>query len=293
MTELVVLSGKGGTGKTSLSAAFAQLAVRPVMADCDVDAANLHLLLAPEVLERHLFTGGEVAVIQQDRCLHCGECLAWCRFEAVRREVAQDGRPSFTIDPLACEGCGLCAAMCPAEAVELQSETAGEWLMSETAWGPLVHAQLNPGGENSGKLVTLVRQEAHRVAAAQGRSLILVDGPPGIGCPVIASLTGADRVLVVTEPTPAGEHDLQRVLELAAQFGIPVAICVNKWDLAPSLTWRIESQAAAAGARPVGRIPYDQAFSQAQVAGRTVIETGAPVAETVREVWRELGLPEE
>ncbi|MFO7607886.1 MAG: NifB/NifX family molybdenum-iron cluster-binding protein [Candidatus Krumholzibacteriia bacterium] len=287
--ELVVISGKGGTGKTSVAAALAMLAERPVVADCDVDAADLHLLLSPAVEARHEFRAGHEAVIDPARCLGCGECLRLCRYGAIARGAGPGGGAACVIDPLACEGCGVCVRFCPVEAIDFPESVCGEWMVSRARTGPMVHARLGVAAENSGKLVSLVRQEARRLAEAEGRSTVIVDGPPGVGCPVIASLTGAAQVLVVTEPTVAGEHDLVRVLALADHFGIAAAVCVNKWDINPELTRRIEAAAAAAGAQVVGRIRHDPGVTAAQLRKLTVVETGTACAEDVRAVWRDLG----
>ncbi|HNT27274.1 MAG TPA: ATP-binding protein [bacterium] len=285
MKELVVISGKGGTGKTSIAAALALLAERPVVADCDVDAADLHLLLAPEVKERHEFISGHEAVIRAADCTGCGKCAERCRFDAIEKRVGADGRTDYKVDPVACEGCGVCVRFCPAHAIDSPDSFCGEWMVSETRIGPMVHARLAAAAENSGKLVSLVRKEARRVAEEQGRELIIVDGPPGIGCPVIASLTGAHWVLVVTEPTVSGEHDMARVLELAAHFGIPAAVCVNKYDINLDAAVRIESVARDKGAFIVGRIPYDRAVTEAQILGKSVVETGGPAAEAIQRLW--------
>ena len=212
MKELVVISGKGGTGKTSLTAAFAVLAGRSVIADCDVDASDLHLVLSPRVVERHEFRSGREAVILQSDCIGCGVCRRWCRFDAVNMGKNDRGETVFSIDPASCEGCGVCVRFCPAQVIDFPQRICGEWMVSETRCGTMVHARLGVAAENSGKLVSTVRGEARRIAEEQGQGLILVDGPPGIGCPVIASLSGASAVLVITEPTVSGEHDLGRVL---------------------------------------------------------------------------------
>jgi MinD superfamily P-loop ATPase len=289
MKELVIISGKGGTGKTSVTAAFAVLAEKAVLADCDVDAADLHLVLKPDVRERHDFRSGHEAVIREADCTGCGVCLDLCRFEAVRRHDTEAGA-RCVVDPVACEGCGVCVRFCPQTAIDFPERLCGEWMVSDTRCGPMVHARLGVAAENSGKLVATVRQEARRIAEEQGRNLVIVDGPPGIGCPVIASLSGAAQVLVVTEPTVSGEHDLARVLKLAAHFGIPAAICVNKWDLNPEMTERIEKQAQTLGATVAGRIRYDRAVTQAQIQERAVVETDAPCAEDIRALWAGLGL---
>jgi MinD superfamily P-loop ATPase len=290
MKELVVISGKGGTGKTSLTASFALLADRPVIADCDVDAADLHLLLSPRVNERHEFRSGHEAVIRQADCIGCGACLAYCRFEAVRMNGQGAGEATFSIDPLSCDGCGVCARLCLTNGIDFPERVCGEWMVSETRCGPMVHARLGVAAENSGKLVSMVRREARRIAEENAHPLVLVDGPPGIGCPVIASVTGASLVLAVTEPTVAGEHDLERVLSLARHFSIPAEVCVNKWDLNAEVTARIENKAHQAGARTVGRIRYDRTVTLAQMQERAVVETTCPAAEDIRHIWEQLGL---
>jgi MinD superfamily P-loop ATPase len=279
----VVLSGKGGTGKTSLAACFAVLAPRRVVADCDVDAANLHLVLQPRERERHEFRSGEEAVIREQACTGCGECLALCRFDAIRKPPA--GAVAFRVDPVACEGCGVCAEFCPAEAIEMRERVCGTWLVSDTPQGPLVHARLGIGAGSSGKLVSVVRQAARRLAERRGDPLVIVDGPPGIGCPAIAAVTGATRLLAVTEPSVSGAHDLERLLALARHFAVPVSVCVNRWDVNPELTERIEQAARRAGAEAAGRVRHDPGVSRAQALGRAFVETGAAAAADARRVW--------
>jgi MinD superfamily P-loop ATPase len=285
MKELVVISGKGGTGKTSIVASFAALSGGAVLADCDVDAADLHLLLAPDIQERHGFTSGRQAVIRQADCTGCGQCAELCRFGAVRAV-----RGAYQVDPTACEGCGVCVHFCPAGAMDFPERDCGEWFVSSTRFGPMVHARLGIAAENSGKLVSIVRKRAREIAEESGRDLVLVDGPPGVGCPVIASVTGAGAVLVVTEPTLSGQHDLRRVLELTRHFGIPAAVCVNKWDVNPRMADRIEMDAAEAGAASAGRIPYDRAFTEALMRGRALVEHGGGGAsDAVRRLWETVG----
>ena len=286
--ELVVLSGKGGTGKTSLTASFAVLARQRVVADCDVDAADLHLVLAPRLRERHEFRSGDLAVIRPDVCTACGDCLALCRFDAIRKGADGHAEAGFRVDPLACEGCGVCARFCPVGAVELRERVCGEWMVSDTRCGPLVHARLAIGSGSSGKLVSTVRQAARQLAEARGDALVIVDGPPGIACPAIAALTGASRLLAVAEPTVSGEHDLDRLLVLARHFDVPVSVCVNKWGVNPGMTERIERRARRAGAGVVGRVRQDPAVSRAQVRGRAIVETGAAAADDVRRLWDQL-----
>jgi len=292
MNELVVISGKGGTGKTSLTASFAVLAKRPVIADCDVDAADLHLVLSPEVKERHEFWSGHEAVIREEDCTSCGRCMTDCRYDAIRENEGPGGVKKYTVDPIACEGCGVCVRFCPAEAIDFPECLCGEWMISDTRCGPMVHARLGLAAENSGKLVSLVRKEARDIAEKEGLDLIVVDGPPGIGCPVIASLTGSSSVLVVTEPTVSGEHDLERVLTLTKHFDIPTAVCVNKWDLNEEMTERIEEKARSAGARVAGRVRYDRSVTQAQLQQKAVVEIEAPSADDIRRIWESLDLQE-
>jgi len=289
MKEIVVISGKGGTGKTSIVASFAALARNAVLADCDVDAADLHLVLTPTIRRREEFRCGHEAIIRQADCVACGACLERCRFDAVRKTDGGAGEAEFSIDPTACEGCGVCVWACPTKAIDFPERLSGEWYVSDTCHGPMVHARLIPGGENSGKLVSKVREMARGLAAERKLDLILVDGPPGVGCAVIASVSGASLVLVVTEPTLSGAHDMARVLELTRHFGIPSAVCVNKWDLNEEMTERIETEARRAGATIVGRVRYDRAVTTAQLQGRAVVETDAgPLVQDIRAVWENL-----
>jgi MinD superfamily P-loop ATPase len=288
MREIVIISGKGGTGKTSLTASFALLATNAVLADCDVDAADLHLILTPIIKEKQEFWSGQEAVILSDVCTACGACLNLCRFDAIKETQTASGDYQYHVDPTSCEGCGVCARFCPKQAVELRERLCGEWMVSETRAGPMVHAKLGIAAENSGKLVSTVRHEARRLAEERGSDIILIDGPPGIGCPVIASITGASEVVIVTEPTLSGAHDLARVLELTAHFKIPSFVCVNKWDICPDMTSKIEEQASACNAIVLGRIRYDEAVTQAQKEVKAVVETNAPCANDIREIWNRL-----
>jgi len=270
--EVVVISGKGGTGKTSLTACFCALARPQVTADCDVDAANLHLILQPVIRERGAFSGGLGARIDPERCTRCGECESACRFEAIHRVPADDGE-IFQVDDTACEGCGVCRLVCPADAVKMDPVTNGEWYLSDTRMGPLSHARLGVAGENSGKLVTLVREKGRELLdPPEGRRQLLMDGAPGIGCPVIASLTGADFAVVVTEPTVSGVHDLERILGLTGHFGIPAGVVINKADLNPAQSERIHRIAGRREVKILGEIPYDPLFTRAQVEGLSRVE---------------------
>lgn len=327
MRELVVISGKGGTGKTSIAASLAVLAGRCVVADCDVDAADLHLVLLPRIQEHHDFYSGHQAVIRQAECTSCGMCLAHCRYGAVVQQFpagdsgvivgstsydcqscdycerscpARDNdiiramsealgerrRSTFAIDPIACEGCGVCVQVCPAGAIDFPERLCGEWMVSETRCGPMVHARLGVAAENSGKLVSIVRGNARRMAEERNIDLIIVDGAPGIGCPVIASIAGAGLVLVITEPTLSGEHDMKRVIELTRHFGIVATVCINKWDLNPEMSEVIEAYCREHSIPVAGRIRYDRAFTDAQINAQTVVEASDHgVAEDIRRLW--------
>ena len=282
MKELVVISGKGGTGKTSVMAAFASLAENMVLCDADVDAADLHLLTDPRIQERHAFEAGHKAIIQPERCTRCGLCRDLCRYGAISED--------FQVDPLDCEGCGVCVHFCGEGAIDFPVNTCGEWFRSDTRFGPLVHARLGIAEENSGKMVTLVRQEARKLADAQGFELILTDGPPGVGCPVIASIGGASAVLIVTEPTVSGKHDMVRVADLAAHFNVPGVVCINKYDLNPEQGQIIEDVAEDKGLKVLGRIPFDPVFTEAMVQAQTVIEYDSlsDACRAIRDIWHNL-----
>ncbi|MDK2972975.1 MAG: hypothetical protein PWP23_2730 [Candidatus Sumerlaeota bacterium] len=291
MKELVIISGKGGTGKTSMVASFAALTKQAVLADCDVDAADLHLVLDPTTVRRENFSGGIRVRIETERCVACGKCQEVCRFSAVHCDGPGNGvvAKTYRIDPIACEGCGVCAWFCPAKAIELAPAVNGEWFVSDTRHGPMVHAKLGVAEENSGKLVSVVRSHAREEAERLGFNLVLIDGSPGIGCPLIASITGADLVLIVTEPTLSGLHDLGRVADVARHFGIPALVCINKWDINPDVAMRIEQDAVARGLKVVGRVRYDRAVTEAQIQKRAVIEYKTNCcAQDIRAVWKEV-----
>ena len=251
------------------------------MADCDVDAADLHLILEPRVKLREDFAGGKTASINKDSCTECGKCLEVCRFDAISDD--------FVVDKISCEGCGVCVYFCPEKAIDFQENTSGEWFISETRFGPMVHARLGIAQENSGKLVTLVRHQARLIAEKEGKDLIIVDGAPGIGCPVISSITGADCVLVVTEPTLSGIHDMERVVSLAAHFGIKTLICVNKFDINPGMTREIEAYCRIKGLGFIGRIHFDTIVTEAMVHRKTVIEySDGVVTKEIRNIWENI-----
>ncbi|RLD96979.1 MAG: (4Fe-4S)-binding protein [Aquificota bacterium] len=278
--EILVISGKGGTGKTTLSSSFALLPPRKVVVDADVDAPDLHIILKPQVVEAQRFMGGKVAKIDADKCDGCGLCRELCRYDAIS--------PEFKVDSLACEGCALCYFACPNEAVVLEDREAGMWFLSNSRAGPMTHARLYPGEENSGKLVTVVRNRAKELAQDEGYDLILIDGPPGIGCPVLSSITGVDQVLVVTEPTPAGQHDLGRVVELAAHFQARVQVCINQWDISPERTGEIEEWCRQMGVEVVGKLPFSRDVPQLQNQGKAPVEGDGEVATLIEEIWEKM-----
>jgi len=282
MKELVIISGKGGTGKTSLMAAFASLAENKVLCDADVDAADLHLITNPQVMRRNDFQSGNTAVINKDLCTECGLCREMCRWDAIG--------DAYKVNPIDCEGCGVCVHFCPETAIKFPQNTCGEWFVSDTRCGPMVHARLGIAEENSGKLVTLVRQEARKLANDRNIGLILTDGPPGVGCPVIASIGGASAVLIVTEPTVSGKHDMKRVAQLAAHFNIPALVCVNKFDLNLELTREIETYAEEKGIACLGRIPFDPIFIKAMIQAQTILEynTGSKAGQATKDIWQRL-----
>src|SRR3989339_105748 len=286
MRELVILSGKGGTGKTSITAAFASLARNMVLCDADVDAADLHLILNPDFKETMEFKGGHEAVINPDLCTQCGRCIEVCRFGAVK--------DTFEIDPIDCEGCGVCVDLCPEKAINFPETVSGQWYISGTRYGPMVHARLGIAQENSGKLVSLIRGEAKKLATKNNLDLILTDGPPGIGCPVIASIGQATAILIVAEPTVSGIHDMERVGQLSKHFNIPAMVCINKYDLNPDQTQKIEELAQKADIAVVGRISFDPTFTEAMIEAKTIFEYNhtSQTGKEVRRIWdRVLSLP--
>ncbi len=285
LREVAIISGKGGTGKTSICGALAVLAEELVIADCDVDAANLGLILRPSLRETHDFTASRTAIIDAQECSGCGRCAEVCRFGAVIQ--AADG--TADVEPLACEGCGVCAHICPVGAIRLEESLSGRWFVSDTPHGTLVHARLGPGEENSGKLVTTVRNRAREIAQADGKGLVLIDGPPGIGCPVIASLSGVTCALVVTEPTVPAIHDMDRVLAVCRHFDVPTLVVVNRSDLDEGNRRAIAARCAREGLEVAAEIPYDPVFTRAMVEGRTVVEhSDGEVPRLLGSLWERL-----
>ena len=280
--EIVIVSGKGGTGKTSLAAAFAALAKNGILCDADVDAADLHLLMQPEVKERTDFMGGSKAVINPDLCTGCGTCRTLCRFDAISDR--------YEVDPIRCEGCGVCVDFCPEQAIDFPVQRCGEWYISATRFGPMVHARLGIAEENSGRLVSLVRKETRQLAEERGLDLILTDGPPGIGCPVIAAIGWATALVIVVEPTVSGIHDMERVVDLAAHFRVPGMVIVNKYDLNVEMTETIEQLAVQRNLVVLGRVPFDPVFTRSMVQGQTLFEYGeeTPTRQVVRDIWAKI-----
>lgn len=279
MKQIVVISGKGGTGKTTITASFAVLAKNKVMVDCDVDAADLYILLTPKILERHKFVGGKTAVINNEKCTQCGRCIEICRFDAISKD--------FIVDSISCEGCELCFHICPEKAIKMEDKISGEWFISETLYGPFVHAKLGIAEENSGKLVTILRQNAMSIAKREGLDLIIIDGPPGIGCPVIASITGTNLALIVTEPTLSGIHDMIRVIELVKHFKVKAYVVINKFDLNTEMTRIIEEYCEANEIELAGRIAYDPVVTEALINRKIIVEySKGKVTQQIKDIWR-------
>lgn len=279
MKELVIISGKGGTGKTTITSSFAVLAADKVLVDCDVDAANLHLMLSPQVQEQHDFYGLPKARIIEDECTECGLCVDHCQFDAIT---------DFVVNPYSCEGCAVCSHICPTETIEMVDTVAGQWFRSDTRHGPLLHAKLGIAQENSGKLVAMVRQKAAEAATELGYELLLTDGPPGIGCPAIASLGGAALTLIVTEPSLSGIHDLERTIDLADFFDVPAMVCVNKWDINPENTQAIKDICEKRNVPYAGQISYDSTVMLAAALGKPVIEMTSTIVDEIVALWEKV-----
>lgn len=283
LKQITILSGKGGTGKTTLTASFAVLSKNKVLADCDVDAPNLHLLLNPEVVEKQEFKGLKLAVIDGTQCIQCGRCEENCRFDAIKE---------FTVNPILCEGCAVCAYVCPVDSIRMMERISGYAFISDTQYGPMAHARLNPGEENSGKLVTLVRNNARRIAENKNLNLIINDGPPGIGCPVIASISGIDLGLVIVEPTLSGIHDLERAIGLLDHFRVPALVCINKYDINMKNTQKITDFCESRNLELVGKIPFDPIVTEAIARGEPVVAYSpeSMASKSIVDVWKKLNI---
>jgi len=264
MKQITVISGKGGTGKTVLTASFAALAKNACFVDCDVDAADLHLLLKPQIREKHQFISGQTAKIDREICTECGQCISICRFRAITED--------YEVDPISCEGCSICSFICPVDAITMEENLTGEWYVSDTRYGPFVHAKLGIAEENSGKLVSKIRQAAQHIAERENLDYVIIDGPPGIGCPVIASLSGVDFALIVTEPTLSGIHDMERVADVARHFDIPTKVVINKYDINLKNSESIEKICQKRNIEVLARLPFAEVVVQSMVNGMPVVE---------------------
>jgi MinD superfamily P-loop ATPase len=281
MKQITVISGKGGTGKTVLTASFAALARKACFVDCDVDAADLHLLLHPTVREKHVFKSGSTAVIERSRCRECGECIDVCRFSAITDD--------YIVDSISCEGCAICSIVCPSQAITMEENLSGEWFVSTTKYGPFVHAKLGIAEENSGKLVMKIRQAAQSIAKDERLDYVIIDGPPGIGCPVIASLSGVDLALIVTEPTIAGIHDMERILEVTDHFSIPAKVVVNKYDINMENTESITEICHHKNVEVLAHLPFSEKIVQSMVEGIPMTEfSDNGVAKAISDLWQAL-----
>jgi len=282
MKEILIVSGKGGTGKTSITAAIASLAKNAVFADCDVDAADLHLILKPKIIKEHEFISGHQAHIRQDDCISCSSCYSNCRFDAINKV-----KNKYYIDSIACEGCGVCTWMCPQGAIDFNESLCGHYYVSDTRFGKLIHAKLAIAAENSGKLVSVVRNKASDIANESNSDYVIIDGPPGIGCPVIASMTGVNSIIVVTEPTLSGLHDMERIIHLANHFSINTYVCINKYDINEQITSQIQENLIEQNIPLIGLIPYDRDITSAQINEKTIIEySNNNTTSSIKEMWQ-------
>lgn len=286
MKEITILSGKGGTGKTTITAALSAIAHEVVLCDNDVDAADLHLILHPEIQEKHTFEGAWVAKIDEDKCTGCGHCELNCRFHAIHLESDS----SYQVNPYQCEGCRLCERICPEDAITSTRSDENFWFVSNTRFGTMVHAQMGPGEENSGKLVTAIRKKARELALSQGAHFILNDGPPGIGCSAISAITGTQQIVLVIEPTVSGWHDIKRLVTLIRQFNIPMQALINKFDLNEELSGQIEQFLMQEAIPLVAKIPFDKTIVEAMIHGQSVVEYAADSQASVllKEVWKQI-----
>ncbi len=287
MKEIVILSGKGGTGKTSLSAAFASLGKKIVVADCDVDAANLYLVLQPKDTKIENFLTGHKAEIDYDLCTNCGLCIDYCRFDAI--SLIEN---KVTISEISCDGCKLCSRICPAQAISMIPNNKSQWFSGTFKNGYMIHARLFPGEENSGKLVNVVREETRKIAAEKKIEKILIDGPPGTGCPVISSLTGTNQVVLITEPSKSGFHDLQRIFELVSKFRVESYVVINKYDINTEMSMQILEWCSRLNLPVIGTIKFDPQIVEAMVNCKSIVEWN-PGSETVREIkniWKQINI---
>ena len=286
MKEITVISGKGGTGKTTVTAALASTGKNMVLCDGDVDAADLHLILHPQIKESHIFEGSWLATINPNECTNCGLCEEYCRFDA----ISSNGNDAYTIDPFKCEGCRLCERICPSKAIHSEKSTNNSWFVSETRAGIMTHATMGPGEDNSGKLVAQVRKRAREIAKEIKAEVLLTDGPPGTGCAAISSITGTDAVILVIESSMSSLHDARRMVELIAQFNIPVFAFINKYDIHKEVSDQIESYLLKHSIPLLGKIPFDKVVVEAMIAGQSIPEyaPNSEISEIIRTAWRQL-----
>ncbi len=286
MNEITILSGKGGTGKTTITAALSSITENTIFCDSDVDAADLHLILQPEIRETHTFESGWIASVDQTICTQCGICMDYCRFEAIHTDSAGN----YEINPFECEGCRLCERVCPEHAIKSKQNDNNNWFVSTTRFGPFVHAKMGPGEENSGKLVSQVRQKAKEIAKESGFMYILNDGPPGIGCPVIASLTGTHRVLIVIEPSQSSLHDAKRLIELVRSFEVKIFAIINKYDLHPGTSKLAEEYLRDEHIPLISKIPFDTDFVKAMINKKSIIEfkPDSTISKEIVKIWQKL-----
>jgi len=280
MKQILIISGKGGTGKTIFTGALVASIKNKIIVDCDVDAANLHLLLNPTIEHKEMFKSGVTAQIDLNKCTHCGTCKSVCRFDAIKDGV---------VDTIMCEGCGFCARVCPQEAITMRENETGEWMISQTKYGKFIYAELGIGEENSGKLIAFIKQKAIEIAKTQKSDWIIIDGPPGIGCPVIASLPGIDLAVVVTEPTKSGLADMKRVIQLTKHFKVPVQVIINKYDLNQKMTNDIERFCFINKITCIGKIPFNKEIVQAMIEGKIILEySNKKITKTIKKICQNI-----
>lgn len=289
MIEITILSGKGGTGKTGLTAALASVAENTVFADIDVDAPDLHLILQPEVKESHVFQGAQIASINSEICTNCGLCKEECRFGAIHYKTGG----GLEVNSFECEGCRLCERICPVQAITTAHSTNNHWFVSDTRFGSLLHAKMGPGEENSGQLVSVVRKNAKEKARSLNADFLLNDGPPGVGCAAIASVTGADKIILITEPSKSGFHDVLRLIELVQTFKVPMYAVINKYDINTEITQQMERFFITQGIKLVGKIPFCESMVSAIVEKKSIVELDpeSQISETIREIWQNVTEP--
>ncbi len=283
MKQIVVISGKGGTGKTIITSCLSCVIPNKIIVDADVDAADMFILLSPQILQQEEFVGAQSAVIDEEKCTGCGLCEKYCRFDAIYKR----GDKCF-INPMKCEGCNLCSLVCPKKAITIVDEIIGKWFVSNTKHGKMIHARLNPGAENSGNLVAKVKKKAHTIAEEENIPYILVDGPPGIGCPVISALSGAQMAIVVTEPTISGVHDLKRVCQLSDSFDIKTSVIINKCDINKETSEKIKSWCKQNKIEVLAEIPFTECIDEALMNRKIAYHFCPAMKEITNRMWKKI-----